>query len=172
MRNRQRNGRAGSRGSALPHRTRAFTLAEVLISLALMALLITAAALGIDAANQSHTYNSEKSDLVAKARGILDRIVRDVHRAKSVAVPNDRSITITMLDDSTRTYAWTGIAGGAIALTVTDSDGTKSAVLTDDVQTFTVDDADQPTYSIHLVLAGGKATTEASITATPRKEFF
>jgi len=144
----------------------------VLISLALMALLITAAALGIDAANQSHTYNSEKSDLVAKARGILDRIVRDVHRAKSVAVPNDRSITITMLDDSTRTYAWTGIAGGAIALTVTDSDGTKSAVLTDDVQTFTVDDADQPTYSIHLVLAGGKATTEASITATPRKEFF
>lgn len=71
MRNRQRNGRAGSRGSALPHRTRAFTLAEVLISLALMALLMTAAALGINAANQSHVYNSEKSDLVAKARGTL-----------------------------------------------------------------------------------------------------
>jgi len=50
MRNRRRNGRAGSRGSALPRRTRAFTLAEVLISLALMALLITAAALGINAA--------------------------------------------------------------------------------------------------------------------------
>ena len=171
MRNRQRNGRAGSRGSALPHRTRAFTLAEVLISLALMALLMTAAALGIHAANQAHAYNSEKSDLVARARGVLDRIARDVRRAESVAVPNDRSITITMLDDSTRTYAWSGIAGGAIALTVTDG-GTTSAVLTDDVQTFTVDDADQPTYSIHLVLAGDKATTEASITATPRKEFF
>ena len=142
MRNRQRNGRAASRGSALPHRTRAFTLAEVLISLALMALLMTAAALGINAANQSHTYNSEKSDLVARARGVLDRIIRDVRRAESVAVPNDRSITITMLDDSTRTYAWSGIAGGDIALTVTDGDGTKSAVLTDDVQTFTVDDAD------------------------------
>jgi hypothetical protein len=144
----------------------------VLISLALMALLITAAALGIHAANQSHTYNSEKSDLVAKARGVLDRIARDVRRAESVAVSNDRSITITMLDDSTRTYAWSGIAGGDIALTVTDGNGTKSAVLTGGVQTFTVDDADQPTYSIHLVLAGGKATTEASITATPRKEFF
>jgi len=110
--------------------------------------------------------------LVAKARGVLDRIARDVRRAKSVSVPNDRTITITMLDDSARTYAWSGIAGGDIALTVTDGDDTKSAVLTDDVQTFTVDDADQPTYSIHLVLAGGKATTEASITATPRKEFF
>ena len=170
MRNRQRNGGAGSRGSALPHRTRAFTLAEVLISLALIALLMAAAALGIHAANQSHIY-SEKSDLLARARGVLDRIARDVRRAQSVAVPNDRSITITMLDDSTRTYAWSGIAGGAIALTVTDG-GTTSAVLTDDVQTFTVDDADQPTYSIHLVLAGDKATTEASITATPRKEFF
>ena len=95
MRNRQRNGRAASRGSALPHRTRAFTLAEVLISLARMALLITAAALGINAANQSHTYNSEKSDLVAKARGILDRIVRDVHRAQSVESPNSRTIVVT-----------------------------------------------------------------------------
>jgi type II secretory pathway pseudopilin PulG len=144
----------------------------VLISLALMALLMTAAALGIHAAQQAHAYNSEKSDLVARARGVLDRIARDVRRAESVAVPNDRSITITMLDDSTRTYAWSGIAGGAIALTVVTDGDTKSAVLTDDVQTFTVDDADQPTYSIHLVLAGGKATTEASITTTPRKEFF
>jgi len=144
---------------------------------------MTAAALGINAANQSHTCNSEKSDLVAKARGVLDRIARDVRRAHSVTVPidNDHSITITIrtkLDDSTtwtyetRTYAWSGIAGGAIALTVVTDDGTTSAVLTDDVQTFTVDDADHPTYSIHLVLAGDKATTEASITATPRKEFF
>jgi hypothetical protein len=148
-----------------------------------MALLMTAAALGINAANPSHTYNSEKSDLVAKARGVLDRIARDVRRAHSVTVPidNDHSITITIrtkLDDSTtwtyetRTYAWSGIASGAIALTVVTDGGTTSAVLTDDVQTFTVDDADQPTYSIHLVLAGDKATTEASITATPRKEFF
>ena len=172
MRNRQRNSRAGSRGSALPHRTRAFTLAEVIIALALMALLMTAAALGISAANQAHAYNSEKSDLLARARGVLDRIARDVHRAKSVAVPNDRTITITMLDDSTRTYAWSGIAGGDIALTVVTDGGTKSTVLTDDVQTFTVDDADQPTYSIPLDLAGDRATTEASITVTPRKEFF
>ena len=150
MTNRQATGKAGSRGSALslavvPRKARGFTLAEILISLALVALLMTAAALGINAAQQAHAYNSEKSDLVAKARGVLDRIARDVRRAESVSVPNDRSITITMLDDSTRTYAWSGIAGGDIALTVTDGDGTKSAVLTDDVQTFTVDDADQPT---------------------------
>jgi len=155
----------------LPSPLRAFTLAEMLISLALMALLMTAAAVGIHAAQQAHAYNSEKADLVARARGVLDRIARDVRRAQSVAVPDDRTITITMLDDSTRTYAWNGAAGGAITLTVVDG-STTSAILTDGVQTFAVNDEDEPTCSIHLVLAGTKATTEVSITATPRKEFF
>ncbi|MGB2967989.1 MAG: prepilin-type N-terminal cleavage/methylation domain-containing protein [Phycisphaerae bacterium] len=150
---------------------RAFTLAEMLISLALMALLMTAAAVGIHAAQQAHAYNSEKADLVTRARGVLDRIARDVRRAQSVAAPNDRTITITMLDNSTRTYAWSGAAGGPITLTVVDG-STTSAILTDGVQTFAVNDEDEPTYSIHLVLAGAKATTEVSITATPRKEFF
>jgi len=171
MRNRQRNGRAGSRGSALPHRTRAFTLAEVLISLALMALLITAAALGISAANQSHTYNSEKSDLVAKARGILDRIVRDVHRAQSVESPNSRTIVVTLADDVTHTYQWNGTTGGTITMTVNDG-GVTAGTLADGVQDFTVTHDQEPTFQIRLVLAGEQATTEAVITATPRKEFF
>ena len=171
MRNRQRNGRAGSRGSALPHRTRAFTLAEVLISLALMALLMTAAALGIHAANQSHAYNSEKSDLVAKARGILDRIVRDVHRAQSVESPNSRTIVVTLAGDVTHTYQWNGTTGGTITMTVDDG-GVTAGTLADGVQAFTVTDDQEPTFQIRLVLAGEKATSEAVITATPRKEFF
>jgi len=171
MRNRQRNGRAGSRGSALPHRTRAFTLAEVLIALALMALLITAAALGISAANQSHTYNSEKSDLVAKVRGTLDRIVRDVHRAQSVESPDSRTIVVTLAGDVTHTYQWDGTTGGTITMTVDDG-GVTAGTLADGVQTFTVTDDREPTFQIRLVLAGEQATTEAVITATPRKEFF
>jgi len=162
---------ATPRGSPLPRCAPGFTLAEVLISLALVALLVTAAAVGIHAAQQAHAYNSEKSDLVTRTRGVLDRIARDVRRAQDVSAPNSRSITVTMLDGSTRTYAWSGIAGGDIALTVVDG-GTTSAVLTDGVQEFAVDDAQEPTYALHLVLAGEKATTEASITATPRKEFF
>ena len=171
MRNRQRNGRAGSRGSALPHRTRAFTLAEVLISLALMALLMTAVALGIDAANQSHAYNSEKSDLVAKVRGILDRIVRDVHRAQSVESPDSRTIVVTLAGDVTHTYQWDGTTGGTITMTVDDG-GVTTGTLADGVQVFTVTDDQEPTFQIRLVLAGEQATTEAVITATPRKEFF
>ena len=171
MRNRQRNGRAGSRGSALPHRTRAFTLAEVLIALALMALLMTAAALGIDAANQSHAYNSEKSDLVAKVRGILDRIVRDVHRAQSVESPDSRTIVVTLAGDVTHTYQWNGTTGGTITMTVDDG-GVTVGTLADGVQVFTVTDDQEPTFQIRLVLAGEQATTEAVITATPRKEFF
>ena len=171
MRNRRWNGRAVSRGSALPHRTRAFTLAEVLISLALMALLITAAALGIDAANQSHTYNSEKSDLVAKTRGILDRIARDVRRAQAVESPDSRTIVVTLAGDVTHTYQWNGTTGGTITMTVDDGDVT-AGTLADGVQVFTVTDDQEPTFQIRLVLAGEQATAEAVITATPRKEFF
>ena len=162
---------ATPRGSPLPRCSPGFTLAEVLISLALMALLVTAAAVGIHAAQQAHAYNSERADLVTRTRGVLDRIARDVRRGQEVSAPNSRTITITMLDDSTRTYAWNGIVGGDIALTVVDG-GTTSAVLTDGVQEFAVDDAPKPTYALHLILAGVKATTEASITTTPRKEFF
>jgi hypothetical protein len=143
----------------------------VLISLALMALLMTAAALGIHAANQSHTYNSEKSDLVAKARGILDRIVRDVHRAQSVESPNSRTIVVTLAGDVTHTYQWNGTAGGTITMTVDDG-GVTAGTLADGVQVFTVTDDQEPTFQIRLVLAGEQATTEAVITATPRKEFF
>ena len=171
MRTWKQRGRAGSRGSALPHRTRAFTLAEVLISLALMALLMTAAALGIDAANQAHAYNSEKSDLVAKARGILDRIVRDVRRAQSVESPDGRTIVVTLAGDVTHTYQWNGTTGGTITMTVDDG-GVTVGTLADGVQVFTVTDDQEPTFQIRLVLAGEQATTEAVITATPRKEFF
>jgi hypothetical protein len=143
----------------------------VLISLALMALLMTAAALGIHAANQSHAYNSEKSDLVAKARGILDRIVRDVHRAQSVESPNSRTIVVTLAGDVTHTYQWNGTTGGTITMTVDDG-GVTAGTLADGVQAFTVTDDQEPTFQIRLVLAGEKATSEAVITATPRKEFF
>jgi hypothetical protein len=143
----------------------------VLISLALMALLMTAVALGIDAANQSHVYNSEKSDLVAKARGILDRIVRDVHRAQSVESPDSRTIVVTLAGDVTHTYQWDGTTGGTITMMVDDG-GVTTGTLADGVQVFTVTDDQEPTFQIRLVLAGEQATTEVVITATPRKEFF
>ncbi|HUS46182.1 MAG TPA: prepilin-type N-terminal cleavage/methylation domain-containing protein [Phycisphaerae bacterium] len=148
-----------------------FTLAEMLISLALMALLVTAAAMGIHAAQVSHAYNTEKADLVARVRGVLDRIARDIRRADSFSVPDgdDKVVTITMPDGSTRAYEWDGEDGGDLTLTV---DGGTPATLTGFVHSFVVSDDNQPTCEVRLELVGDKAATEASITATPRKELF
>jgi prepilin-type N-terminal cleavage/methylation domain-containing protein len=145
-----------------------FTLAEMLISLALMALLVTAAAMGIHAAQVSHAYNTEKADLVARARGVLDRIARDIRRADSFSVPDgdDKVVTITMPDGSTRAYEWDA---GDLTLTV---DGGTPATLTGFVHSFVVSDDNQPACKIWLELVGDKAATEAFITATPRKELF
>ena len=53
-----------------------------------------------------------------------------------------------------------------------DDGGVTAGTLADGVQAFTVTDDREPTFQIRLVLAGEQATTEASITATPRTEFF
>ena len=155
----------------LPRSSRGFTLAELLVALALMALLVTAAAMGIYAAQISHAYNSEKTDLVARARGVLDRITRDIRQAESVESPDAATVAITFASGATHTYEWDGAAGGGITLTITDG-GTTVNTLTEDVQSFQVDDTAKPTYVIKIALSGEKATVEASLSATPRKEFF
>ncbi len=71
-----------------PRRRRAcgFTLVEMIIGLSLTAVILAAVATAMHAARESHDYNAEKSDLVACARGVLDRIVDDVRHAESTAV--------------------------------------------------------------------------------------
>ena len=153
---------------------RAFTIAEMLIALALMALLMVAAALAIQAAQTSHAYNREKTDLVSRARGVLDRIARDVRRAESVTVAIDNhSVDVLLPDGNTHTYAWDTAVGGNMTYAVTDEAGvsTEPTVLTAFVETFSVQD-EEPAYRFHLVLEGEKASAEASITATPRKLLF
>ncbi len=58
----------------------------MLVGLSLLALVLTAAAAGMHAAKVSHSYNECKSDLVAQARGVLDRVAHDVRHADSVLV--------------------------------------------------------------------------------------
>jgi len=155
-------------------KSRGFTIAEMLIALALMAMLMAGAALAIQAAQTSHAYNREKTDLVSRARGALDRIARDVRRSQSVIVALDgSSVDILLADGNTRTYAWNKTVGGNLTYTVTDGLGvsTTPVVLTGFVRTFSVQDVD-PAYQFRLELAGEKAEAEASITATPRKSLF
>ena len=159
--------------NATRRQPRGFTLPEILIAMSIMVVLMVAATMAIYAAQTAHSYNLQKTELVSRARGVLDRIARDVRRAADFQVPEASTVSVTLPDGMIHTYAWDGTSGGQITYVETDLGGvtTNSVVLTGNVQTFFVTDV-SPSCQIHIVLAGDRATSEASITATPRKALF
>jgi len=157
--------------NALRQTRRAFTLVELLVAMALMALLMVAGAMAMQAAHDSHIYNLEKTDLILRTRGVLDRIARDVRVAASFEVPDSRTLAVTLADGVVHTYAWDGTQGGNLHYTVTDGLNVQSALLTNQVQAFATSNND-PACSASLVLKGSLATSQAKLTATPRKAVF
>ena len=157
--------------TSTPASSDGFTLVEILIAMVLMALLMVAAALAMEAAHDSHAYNAEKNDLVLRTRGVLDRIARDVRVAKSFQVPNPRTLDVTLFDDIVHTYAWDGADGGNLIYTVTDDLVVSEQVLTGQVHVFAASD-DGLACKVSLPLEGDLATSEATLTATPRKAVF
>jgi prepilin-type N-terminal cleavage/methylation domain-containing protein len=163
-------------------RPRGFTLAEVLIAMALMGLIMTAAALAIQAAQTSYTYNSEKTELVAKACGVLDRIARDIRRATDFEIPDDeilvdaQSLRIMLPDGTRHTYTWNGTDRSDIMFVKTESDESDSdpeRLIKGDVTSFTVEQpADSQSCHVQVSLTGDYATVSKNITVTPRKVLF
>jgi prepilin-type N-terminal cleavage/methylation domain-containing protein len=151
-----------------------FTFAEVLIALALMAVLMAATGVAVQAGGVSRAYNLERTDLVARARGVLDRISRDMRVAKTVNTANSRALIFTMADASIREYLWDGTTGGNMSFIYTSPVGTINAavVLTGGVTTFTVSDPPGPCYSMTLTLTGTKSAITYTITATPRSTVY
>lgn len=150
---------------------RGLTLAELLIALALMAMLLTAATMGIYAAQTAHAFNNEKAQLVARTQGIVDRIQRDVRRGVDVSVPDARTVRVEMPGGETRQYQWDGTEGGGVVLSVTNEDGTSAVTLSVGVRAFVVTDAD-PSVRVRVAVAGDLAETETTVTAIPRRELF
>jgi len=154
-------------------RRRGFTLAEMLISMALLAMIMVATALAIQAAESAHAYNAEKTELVARARGVLDRVALDVRRSASLDTLDSHILNITLADGSLRSYAWDGTSPGTLQYTETPAGGVQSApaALTTYVTMFSAQDA-QSGCLVSLVLTGRVATCHASITATPVKSLY
>ena len=162
-------------------RPRGFTLAEVLIAMALMGLIMTAAALAIQAANTSYTYNSEKTELVSKTCGVLDRIARDIRRATDFEILVDeilvdvQSLRIRLPDGTQHTYTWDGTDRGDITFVKTESDNSESdpMLLTGEVTSFTLEQpAGSQSCHVQVSLTGDYATVIKSTTVTPRKVLF
>ena len=92
-----------------PAGRRGFTLAELLISASLTALLVAVVATAMHGSKASYDYNSKKADLVARARGVLDRIAHDVRCAEATYVSQDETainvkVVLREPDGSDETY--------------------------------------------------------------------
>jgi len=143
-----------------------FTIAELLVALALTALLMTAVAFAMHSAEQSNAYNRTKAELVARARGVLDRIARDVRCAEATTVSEDGSAVNIMvvrqqLDGSTsaiwRQYRLVGdeikVYEGASAIVLPPSDPG------DDVACETLT-GDVATFMVHTLISSTRSITE------------
>ncbi len=62
------------------------TLVEIIVGLSLTAVLMAAVVMAMHAASVSHFSTSCKSELVAQARGLLDRVTADIHHAEVTLV--------------------------------------------------------------------------------------
>jgi prepilin-type N-terminal cleavage/methylation domain-containing protein len=156
-----------------PRKTRGFTLAEMLISLTLMAVLVAAAAVAIYAAEASHAYNSEKNELLARARGVLDRVSTDVRRASSFSIPDSHTLAISFPGGLVHTYTYSTAGGGTLLYTETDLAlvTTTPIVMTPYVQSFTITDK-APACLVQIGLKGTLSQCNVTITATPAKNLF
>jgi prepilin-type N-terminal cleavage/methylation domain-containing protein len=161
-------------GQRRRRQARGFTFAEVLIALALMAVLMTAVGVAVSAASSQRVYNTERTDLVARARGVLDRIGRDMRVARDFDATDPSDLIINMTDGSMRQYQWDGVVGGNLSFVFTSTGSVVSpaVVLTDKVGSFVVSDATSPACNIDLSLKGTQGSVGYTITATPRKTVY
>ncbi|HUU93518.1 MAG TPA: hypothetical protein VM238_20190 [Phycisphaerae bacterium] len=72
-------------------KTGGFTIAELLLAMALMGLIMSAIAYGMYGAENTSEYNTRRAELLVHARGVLDRIAADVWRADATLASNDNS---------------------------------------------------------------------------------
>jgi len=144
-------------------RAAGFTVAELLLALALTALLMTAVAYAMHSAGQSNDYNRTKAELVARARGVLDRVARDIRCAEATIVVDDGSAVNCMVvrDDGQggtittwRQYRRVGDQilvyedTSAVPLPPDDPEGLTGEVLTADVSTFHIETLIASTRSV------------------------
>lgn len=81
-----------------PKKTPAFTLAEAILALAILAMLLASVAVAVHASIQSYTENDRIASVTHASRIILSRMMAEVRSAADVN-SSDTQLTITPADD-------------------------------------------------------------------------
>ena len=158
---------------------RGLSLAEVMISLAISAMLLTAVAAAFSASSEAIEQNDTFFRASQAARVSMTQILTEVRRANAVAVPgNNKSLSMITHDNKDRTYSFDSAAQKLKLITndvLTDPDYTLASNCTSatfDVDTYT--DAGGVKHvnrvAVTIVVKVDKNTIRLTGSAAPRKE--
>lgn len=150
--------------------TRAFTMVEMVVTLAIMTLLISAMASAVVLAGRAVPDEDDLSIRVARGVEALDRLRADLGEATGISETGEAAVEITLPDrgqegDGAETvrYAWSGKAGDPLTMSL---NGGAPTPVCGDVHAFTIayEYADLPLESAPRVMfiAGSKTSPSAN----------
>ncbi len=161
---------------------RAFTLVEVLLSIAITAMLLTALGAAVHTSVQGYTENEKISNMTQSGRTVLARIVRDIRTCDAVDA-NSTLITIIPADANGPQQVQYEYTGGLLYYRRTVNSVTTSSVLLGSgnnvsISSFTISRTTGADWknlscikdiSLKLVLNVGGQTMTVTASASPRR---
>ena len=113
-----------------PGRNNAFALAELLMALAILAVLLTAVGAAVHASLQSHAANQEAADATQTVRVIFPRMTRELRTAAAVDAVTDTLVILPPAGSEASEIRYR-YAGGRLYYQRTTAQGTEEHVLLD-----------------------------------------
>jgi len=108
---------ARRRPAARPARRRGFTIAELLISVAILAVLLAAVAVAAHAVLVNYAANTRSADVTQAARIVLHRMMGEVRTADAVTSDDHRLVVIPPPNDELITEIAYELTGGVLYCT-------------------------------------------------------
>jgi prepilin-type N-terminal cleavage/methylation domain-containing protein len=154
-----------------------YTLVELLIGMAMLAMIMVAVALAMQGAANANIYAMDKSRSLQQASLTLNRLSTDIRRAQSIQIVEPGCLDLVMPDNQWRRYQWGNAEGDPLMFSSDlNPDGN---MLVADVTTFKliisegfseVQQAVVPlAVQIILEVREGTASTRLDTTVKPRR---
>ncbi len=154
-----------------------FTLAELLVGLALLVMIMSTVAVAMHGAANLSVYGADKGRSLTKATLALSRMGRDIRRADAISLTTPSELQLTMPDGETIQYVWNGTSGDS--LTYRSSQTPDGTLLVADVVDFSLEAVEQHSeikgdlavvsLKLELEVRHGNATTRLETTVRPRR---
>ncbi len=160
-----------------------FTIVELLLAVAIMAMLLASVAIAMQAALASYRENEKIAEVMQVSRAVLNRMTSDIRSAEAIDIGSQRVNIIPPANPESITEIEYELVGGALVhrQTINGSEVTQTFVSSDEnlqIQEFSITretalDGEGLTYTksvtINMTLNSGGNTFRLTASACPRR---